>query len=297
LYTDPLPVQVEEGLAVAIEFEDSAAPPSRDAAANKGEERAVVETAAPPMRSRPQGGFGPGDDDGVMVPVDHGAPPPPPARDLEAVAPDVPETPAAVKVPSTGGAENAPTFGSWTLPGVGVIHLDATELPSNDREIFEAVVECVFADLSVLEAEVPRAAASAAAASADAGASSSVALMSDAAVSEQLTLSQGGDVRGPVPSIASKAAEGALREPAASAKSAVIAPPLLTAGAIVDRPPPSIARVVKSIAKAVELPSVQPVVAVEEAAPAASQPMVVSHERDISEGASRAASPEIQEAG
>jgi hypothetical protein len=33
-----------------------------------------------------------------------------------------------------------------TIPGIGTIDLDANELPSNDREILEAVTEQVFAD-------------------------------------------------------------------------------------------------------------------------------------------------------
>jgi hypothetical protein len=82
-----------------------------------------------------------------------------------------------VTAPTIRGAEDVPTFGSWSIPGVGVIDLDATKLSSNDREIFEAVVERVFTDPSVLEAEVPRAAVFAVAASANAGASSSVALV------------------------------------------------------------------------------------------------------------------------
>lgn len=66
----------------------------------------------------------------------------------------------------------------------------------------------MFANPSVLEPEVPEFTASVAAAPADTGGSSSVALAPDAAAPEQLTLGQGGDVRGPVPSAASDAARG-----------------------------------------------------------------------------------------
>jgi hypothetical protein len=59
-----------------------------------------------------------------------------------------------------GGVEDAPMFSSQSIPGVGVIDLDATELPSNDREIFDAMMECVFANPAILEAEVPGAATS-----------------------------------------------------------------------------------------------------------------------------------------
>jgi hypothetical protein len=35
------------------------------------------------------------------------------------------------------------------FPGIGVIDLDAIELPGNDREILEAVTERMFFDLSI----------------------------------------------------------------------------------------------------------------------------------------------------
>jgi hypothetical protein len=42
---------------------------------------------------------------------------------------------------------------SWylTIPGIGTIDLDATELPSNDREILEVAMERVFANSSLLD--------------------------------------------------------------------------------------------------------------------------------------------------
>jgi hypothetical protein len=152
-----------------------------------------------------------------------------------------------------------------------VINLDTAELSSNDREIFKAMVERVFADLTVLEVEVPGVAASAAVAFDDEGALSSVALVPDAAVSKQPTLGQDGDVGGPAPSATSEAAERLLGEPAAGAESAVITPLLSTTGAIVDAPPPLIAGAIEGVAKVAEPSSVQPAIATEEEAPTVSQ--------------------------
>jgi hypothetical protein len=160
-YAESLPVQAEEGLAVAVEVEETATPPTLFAATNTGKERAVAETVAPQMGLESQAGSGPGDDDVVMVPIDQGAPPSPLVRDHGAIALEALETPEAASALTIGGAEDPPTFGSWSIPGVRVIDLDTTELPSNDREIFEAVVERVFADLSVLKVEIPGAVASA----------------------------------------------------------------------------------------------------------------------------------------
>jgi hypothetical protein len=161
-------------------------------------------------------------------------------------------------------------FSSWSIHDVGVIDLDATELPRNDREIFDAMVERVFTDPAILEAEVPGAATSVAATSAEAGASSSVALVPDATVLEQLAPGQGGDVGGLTPSVVPEAAEGVLGESAAGVESVVTAPALLIAGVILDAPPPSIAGAVESVAEVAELSSVQLAVTIEEAAPVVS---------------------------
>jgi hypothetical protein len=105
----------------------------------------------------------------VMVPRDQGAPPTPTIRDHKAVVPEAPEALVVVTAPTIGGVEDVPMFGNWSIPGVGIIDLDKTELLGNNREIFETVVECVFADSVVMEAEVSGAAASVATASVDAG--------------------------------------------------------------------------------------------------------------------------------
>jgi hypothetical protein len=38
------------------------------------------------------------------------------------------------------------------FPGIRIIDLDATELPSNNREILEVAIEWMFADPSILDA-------------------------------------------------------------------------------------------------------------------------------------------------
>jgi hypothetical protein len=100
-----------------------------------------------------------------------------------------------------------------TMPGIEIIDLDTTELPSNDREILEAVTDRVFADPSVLELEVPEVAASIAATSADAGTSSSAALASDTIVLELPAPRQDGDVGGSAASAAPETAGVVLGSP------------------------------------------------------------------------------------
>jgi hypothetical protein len=117
-----------------------------------------------------------------MVLVDQGAPLPPPTKERGATSPVAPETSAVGTAPSIGSAEDISMSRYLSIPGIEIIDLDTTELPSNDREILEAVTDQVFADPSVLELEVPEVAASIAATSADAGTSSSAALASDTIV-------------------------------------------------------------------------------------------------------------------
>jgi hypothetical protein len=84
-----------------------------------------------------------GCDDVVMVSAERIVPPPPPSRDHEAIESSATETsvPAAESV--GGRATGASTSGALFAVNIGVIDLDATELPSNDRDIFEAVPECM----------------------------------------------------------------------------------------------------------------------------------------------------------
>jgi hypothetical protein len=101
-YAELLLVQVEEGLVMAIEVEEIAAPLPPVAAAVTGEERSVSEMSTPQARLEPLAGAGSGDDDVVMVLADQGTPPPPPTREHEAAMPEAPETLAAAAAPSIG---------------------------------------------------------------------------------------------------------------------------------------------------------------------------------------------------
>jgi hypothetical protein len=66
-YTEALAVQVQEGLVMATEVVESAAPPPPVATANLGEERAITETATPQMGQVPQAKTGSSDNNMVMV--------------------------------------------------------------------------------------------------------------------------------------------------------------------------------------------------------------------------------------
>jgi hypothetical protein len=152
-YTKPLPVQVEEGLVVAVTVEESAAPfPS--AATVVGVERVVTTMTAPQAALEPQAVTSSSGDDVVMVLVDQGAPLPSPTRERDAVEPVAPETSAAGTAPSTRGAEDMSMSRYLTIPSIGVIDLDETELPSNDWEILEVVMNRVFTDPSLLDSIV-----------------------------------------------------------------------------------------------------------------------------------------------
>jgi hypothetical protein len=147
-------VQVEEGLVVAVVVEESVALPPPAAATVVEEERVVTETTAPQAASEPQAGTSSGGEDVVMVSADEGAAPPLPTRERDATASVAPESSAAGTAPSIEGAEDVSMSRYLTIPGIGVIDLDATELPRNDREILEAVTDQVFIDPSLLDAIV-----------------------------------------------------------------------------------------------------------------------------------------------
>jgi hypothetical protein len=172
-------VQAEEKLVVTVVVEESAAVPLPAAASVIGEERSVSEMAAPQATLELQAGAGSGCDDVVVVLVDQGTSLPPLTREVEVMAPVAPETPAAATALSIMGAEDMSMSRYLSIPGIGIINLDATELPSNDQEILEVVKDRVFADPSVLEPEVPEAATYA-----GVGTSSSTTLAPDAIMSE-----------------------------------------------------------------------------------------------------------------
>jgi hypothetical protein len=145
-----------------------------------------------------------------MVPVDQGAPLPLPTRERDAVEQVAPDTSTVGTALSIGGAKDMLLSRYLTIPCIGVIDLDATELPINDQEILEAVTDRVFTHPSLL----------------------------DAIMSGPLAPRQDGDASGSASSTAQEAVEGVLGEFGVDAESAAIAPPLPTAGALRTRPCP-----------------------------------------------------------
>jgi hypothetical protein len=151
-----LAVLVQEGLVVATEVVGSAVPPPPAVVDDSREERVVAETTALQMMSDPQVETGSGDDDVVMVSAEQVIPPPPPASDHEAITLAETETPTPATAPTGGGAAEASVSGAWSTINLGVIDLDATELPCNDWDIYEVVLECMLADPVKSEIDAPK---------------------------------------------------------------------------------------------------------------------------------------------
>lgn len=118
----------------------------------------------------------------------------------------------------------ASASGALSAVDLGVIDLDATKLPSNDRDIFEAVLERILADPVETEVEVPEPTTSVGATSADATGLVGGELTSGATASKQLTPGQEENIGGLVISAASEAVEEVLGEPAAGAEPTAAAP-------------------------------------------------------------------------
>jgi hypothetical protein len=203
-----LPVQVKEGLAMATVVEESAASPPPTSAAAAGEEWAVEKTATDRAALAPPQGIGSGGEDVVMVPVDNGSAPPPPAREHDVATSTTPESSVAVAAAPIEGATDASSSQYVDFPGIRIIDLDATELPSNDREILEAARERMFADPSVLDA---------------------IALV-------QPLPRQDEGAGGSAPPAALEAAEGVLGEPTTGTELVVIEPLPTPAGESTDAP-------------------------------------------------------------
>jgi hypothetical protein len=138
-YTEPLSVQVEGGLAVATVVESTAPPPP--AVATVIEERMVGESTAPQATLEPPAGTSPGGEDVVMVPTDDGPAPPRLVGEHDVATSMAHEPSTAAGAASVEGAADLSSSRYVDFPGIGTIDLDATELPSNDREILEVATE------------------------------------------------------------------------------------------------------------------------------------------------------------
>jgi hypothetical protein len=273
-------MQTEEGMAVATVVEESVAPPPSTAAFTAEEERAVEETAVDQAALAPPAETGSGGEDVVMVSVDDGSMPPSPAREHDVTTSVAPESSAAVAAAPMEGLTDASSSQYVDSPGIGIIDLDTTELPSNDREILEATTERMFADPSVL----------------------------DAIASVLPVPCEDEGAGGSVPPAAPEAAEGVVRDLIAGTESVVIEPPLTPAGestdapllqaakAAVDAPTPLVIGAVEGVIGGAGPSSSQPATATTEEVLVPSQPAAAPQERDALEGTTRAASHQERDA-
>jgi hypothetical protein len=157
--------QAPDRLVVATKVVGSVVPPLPSATGNSGEGQAVAEVAISKVVSEPQVGAASDGDDVVMMRAKQTTPPP--SRDHEVVTPEASETLVPTTALAGGGATEVLASGALSTINFEVIDLDTTKLPSNDRDIYEAVPERMLADSVESEVEVPEAAASAAATSAE----------------------------------------------------------------------------------------------------------------------------------
>jgi hypothetical protein len=97
------------------------------------------------------------------------------------------------------GVTEASASGAFSAINFEIIDLDATELPSNDRDIYEVVLERMLANPVESEVEVPEPAAPVGATSDEVAALASGEPTSGATVVGQLTPGQGGEVGGLTP--------------------------------------------------------------------------------------------------
>jgi hypothetical protein len=192
------------------------------------------------------------------------------------------ETPVPTRCRWVGSAEVS-TNDAMSSSILEIIHLDALDFPNNDRDIYEARLERMLADLVESGAEASESAAPVAATSADVAELTNEGPASDATVVGKVMSGQAGGVRGPVPSIASEAAEEVLGESAVGAELTLVMPSPPTAG--VD----------SAAAEAPESSSLWPAAPVDETVPTASPSLADPQEHDALGSVAGATSPEIQE--
>jgi hypothetical protein len=143
-----------------------------------------------------------------MAPADGGSAPPPPAREHDATTLAAPASSADATAASTEDAAGTSLSRCMDFPGIRIIDLDATELPSNNREILEVAIEWMFADPSIL----------------------------DAIMSVPLMPHQDEGTGGLAPPVVPVATEGVLGESTADTELVVIEPSPTSAGQSMDAP-------------------------------------------------------------
>lgn len=219
----------------------------------------------------------------MMVPSKQTTPLPLPSRDHEVVASAVTGNPVPAAVSAGGGATEMSPANTMSVLNFEIVVLVASNLPSNNRGIYEAMLECMLADPVESEVEAPEFAMPAAATLAEAAAPADGEPTLGATATGQLSPVQAGDVRGLVPSTASEVAEEVLEESAAETKLTLVATS------------PSTARVDSSAADVPESSSLRTATPVDETAPATSPSLAALQEHDTPGSVARAASLEIQE--
>jgi hypothetical protein len=170
-----------------------------------------------------------------------------------------------------------------------IIDLDAHNLPSNDRDIYEVVQQHMLADPVELEVEASESAVlvavAATATSAHAVVPANEEPTSGATAAGQLTPGQAKDVRGLMPLAASEAADEVHGELAAGTELTLVVPSPLTA------------RVDSAAAEAPGSLSPRSAAPIYEAAPTANTSLTAPQEHDALRSVARASSPEFQETG
>jgi hypothetical protein len=158
--------------------EESSALPPPVAATAIEEGQMAVETGVSQAASEPPAGASPGSVVVVFVPSDEDSAPPLPSGDHDVVMTSVPVRSQAAEVPepspaaevlepslAAGAAETSLAAGIVTVeevmelvtgryidfPGVRIVDLDPSELPSNDREMLEVATEWMLSEPSILE--------------------------------------------------------------------------------------------------------------------------------------------------
>jgi hypothetical protein len=270
---------------MATEVVEPVVPPPSSGTDNLGREQAVTEAVASLVVTEPMVEAVLGGGDAVAASVEQIVPPPLPTRDHEAMAPSAMETPAPAEAQAGGGATEVSTTDTIFASILEIIDLDAPDLPSNDHDIYESVLERMLVDPVESGAEASGSAAPAAATSAEVEEPANEEPMSGAIVAGQLMPSRAGGVRGPETSIAVEAAEVVLGDPAANTELTLVVPSPPTTG--VD----------SATVEALESSCLRPVALVDEAAPAACPSLPALQEHDAPGSVTGSTSLEIQETG
>jgi hypothetical protein len=298
-HAEPLPPQAEEEPVVVVAVEEPSAPPPLVAVVVVEEGWTTVETTASQAALAPPVGAGSGSAAMVVVSSDEDTTPPLLAGDHDVAMLSAPEPSPAAEVPkpspTAGAVETSSVAGTVIVeevmelatcrfidfPSIGIIDLDAPELPSNDREMLKVATERMFVEPSILEkiALVPR------------------------------VLHQYEHAGGFAPSAVPEAVEAVPEEPAAGTESVAVvsAPPPTSEGQEASLPQPAEATEPTAVAATVGAteddvgeagsPSPCPIVASADEAVASDEPAAALQERVAPEDTTRATSSEIQGPG